>query len=118
MLPLAASAYEPAAMSIDGRAFHTSEKQPGPWHADLLKRQWGDYSYQARSRHYEGTGWFRLQLRPDGSVADVKVMRSTGASLLDDSAVAAFYHWRFKPGKWKWLDEPMWFSLHGPNGKL
>ena len=118
LLPSAGWAYEPTAMTTDGRVLQTSAKKPGPWHADVLKHEWGEYPYQARRRRLEGTGWFRLQLRPDGSVADVKVMQSTGTSILDQSAVAAFFHWRFKPGKWKWVDEPMWFSVHGPHGTL
>jgi TonB family protein len=118
LLPSAGWAYEPTAMTTEGRVLQTSAKKPGPWHADVLKHEWGEYPYQARSRRLEGTGWFRLQLRLDGSVADVKVMESTGASILDQSAVAAFFRWRFKPGKWKWVDEPMWFSVHGPHGTL
>jgi len=105
-------------MTIDGHILHTSATKPGPWHSDVLKHDWGEYPFEARRTHREGTGWFRLQLRPDGSVAAVKVMQSTGTPTLDQSAAAAFYRWRFKPGKWKWLDEPLWFSLHGPDGHL
>jgi protein TonB len=118
LVPVVAFAYEPSAMSTDGRVLRTTEKPPGPWHADVVKSQWGDYPFEARSRHREGTGWFRLELRPDGSVATVKVMQSTGTPMLDQSAIAAFQRWRFKPGKWKWVDEPMWFSMHGPRGNL
>lgn len=115
-IPFAGFAYEPSAMRSDGHVFRTSEKKPGPWHDDVVKHEWGDYPYEARSTHREGSGWFRLQLRPDGSVAKVRVMQSTSNPLLDQSAIAAFQRWRFKPGKWKWVDEPMWFSMHGPHG--
>lgn len=114
LLPVLAFAYVPRAMTIDGRLGHAvSEKMPGSWHDDVVKKQWGDYPFEARSRRWEGTGWFRLQLRSDGSVASVQVMQSTGYPMLDQSAIAAFQHWQYKPGKWKWVDEPMWFSLHG-----
>jgi TonB family protein len=97
--PFAARAYEPTAVTADGRVMRTSERKPGPWHADVVKQEFGDYPYLARSRHREGVGWFRLQLRPDGSVADVSVMQSTGDDILDRSAIAALHRWRFKPGK-------------------
>jgi hypothetical protein len=45
-------------------------------------------------------------------------MQSTGTPLLDRSAVAAFQHWLFKPGKWKWVDEPMWFESDPPVKKM
>src|ERR1700730_6264460 len=113
-LSVAAEGYEPSAITIDGRVIRTSKQKPGLWQADLLKREWGDYPYVARSRHLEGIGWFRLQLRPDVSVAEVRVMQSTGHDILNQSAVAAFHRWRFKPGKWKSVDEPMFFSLQRP----
>jgi protein TonB len=80
----------------------------------VVKHEWGDYPFEARSRHWQGIGWFRLQLRLDGSVADVKVMESTGHSMLDQSAIAAFHHWQFKPGKWRAVDEPMFFKMQRP----
>lgn len=114
LFPVVALAYTPRAMTIDGRAGHAlSERTPGSWHNDVLEHPWGDYPFEAKSKRWEGTGWFRLQLRPDGSVTNVQIMQSTGYSILDQSAIAAFQHWRFKPNKWKWVDEPMWFSLHG-----
>jgi protein TonB len=112
--PMAAQAYEPTAVTPDGRVMRTSEQKPGPWHADVVKQEFGDYPYLARSRHREGIGWFRLQLRPDGSVGEVKVMQSTGDDILDRSALAAFHRWRFKAGKWKSVDEPMFFTLQRP----
>jgi TonB family protein len=47
-------------------------------------------------------------------VADAKVVQSTGYSLLDQSAIAAFHRWTFKPGKWKIVDEPMFFTTQRP----
>jgi TonB family protein len=118
ILPVAGWAYNPAAMTVDGRVFHTTPKKPGRWNADILKHEWPGYPLDERRRHHEGTGWFRLELRPDGSILGVKVMQSTGYSVLDQSAIAALSRWRFKAGKWKWVDEPMWFSVQGPHGNL
>ena len=107
-------AYEPTGITMDNRVVRTTESRPGPWHFDAEKHEWGNYPFEARSRHEEGRGWFRLQIRPDGTVAEVRIMQSTGYAILDQSAVEAFHRWRFKPGKWKAVDEPMWFQLERP----
>jgi hypothetical protein len=46
---------------------------------------------------YDGT--FMLSLDPkDGSVAEVKVVKSTGLKLLDSIYVMNFFQWKFQPG--------------------
>ena len=45
-----------------------------------------------------GSGRFRLHVRPNGSVASVEVLKSTGHQELDGAAIAAYKKWRFRPG--------------------
>jgi TonB family protein len=111
----AAWGYEPTGLTSDGRVVHANENKRAPWNPDRVKYERGDYPYLARLQLRKGKGWFRLELRRDGSVATVKVMQSTGSIDLDQSAIVAFLRWRFKPGKWKWLDEYMEFRMYKPD---
>src|SRR5687768_688615 len=52
----------------------------------------------ARTKRLAGSGLFLSQVRPDGSVSRVDVLRSTGHAELDSCVIAAFSKWRFKPG--------------------
>src|SRR5438034_7237844 len=56
-----------------------------------------DYPVQARSQHLTGSGLFAVHIRADGSVARVEVLKSIGHTILDQAAIAAFRHWRFRP---------------------
>lgn len=55
------------------------------------------YPETARRRGWEGTVKLRLRIAPDGRVAAVEIVTSSGRSLLDDAAVAAADAWRFEP---------------------
>jgi len=72
-----------------------------------------DYSLDARSQPLEGRGLFLLHVRPDGTVESVDVVRSTGHSELDQSGVAAFLKWRFRPGSLKQVKIPLEFTMAG-----
>jgi len=56
-----------------------------------------DYPSAARQAHMVGSGIYLLQLRPNGTVASVEVVRSTGHRELDQACVQAFHTWHFKP---------------------
>jgi len=72
------------------------------------------YPFELRTFHVEGSGLFLLHVRPDGSVQSVDTVRSTGNSILDGSAKAAFLRWRFRPGRSMSVKMPITFSLkHG-----
>ena len=71
------------------------------------------YPYAARDQHLEGSGLYRLNIKPDGTVASVTVLKSTGHRLLDDAAVDAFRQWRFRPGALHALKLPINFTLKG-----
>ena len=48
-----------------------------------------EYPLGARVRHWTGVGLFLCNLRPDGTVASVKVLQSTGHEILDQAGIAA-----------------------------
>jgi TonB family protein len=72
-----------------------------------------DYPYAARGQHLEGTGFYRLNIKPDGAVSSVTVLKSTGHMLLDQAAIHALRQWRFKPGALHFLKVPLNFTMKG-----
>jgi protein TonB len=74
-----------------------------------------DYPLSARSRHLQGRGIFILHVRPDGTVASVEIAESTGHAELDQSGVAAFRKWRFRPGTVTKVNIPLAFTMQGSN---
>jgi protein TonB len=58
-----------------------------------------EYPKAVRGDRRGGKGWFELEIdRVSGRVQQVKVLRSTGVKLLDDSVLASLRQWRAKPG--------------------
>ena len=56
------------------------------------------YPKAARAARQQGKGWFELTIDfSTGRVQQVKVLKSAGATLLDDGVVATFLQWRAKP---------------------
>lgn len=53
----------------------------------------------ARERGWEGQLVLRVNVRKDGSVDSIKIQKSSGHHILDDSAVHAVQAWRFQPAK-------------------
>ena len=81
---------------------------------DRVKAIAPTYPYRNRQLHHEGKGWFQLTLDlRTGYVSKVAVVKSTGFKALDESAVAAFLQWRWKPGKWKEIDIQVAFTIVG-----
>jgi TonB family protein len=84
-------------------------KGQGPVLAKVLP----DYPYAARDQHLEGSGSYRLNIKPDGTVSSVTVLKSTGYILLDQAAIHAFRQWRFRPGALHALKIPINFTMKG-----
>ena len=84
---------------------------PAPRNEDLIYAPRPEYPYEARRRNLQGSGMFILRVRPDGRVARVDVEDSTGAPLLDRTAIAAYSKWRFKPGRVKAVRVPIHFTM-------
>jgi TonB family protein len=89
-----------------------------PWMNDVVKTVTPVYPYRYRLQHIGGSGLFRATLNLNtGSVTDVRVLKSTGASLLDSSAVNALRQWRWKPRRWKEVDIALTFAMsHNKTG--
>jgi TonB family protein len=67
-------------------------------HSYFLKTPVPNYPPVAVAQHKKGNGWFRLTIDPaTGRVTEVKVLKSTGIKILDDSAAVAFMQWKAKP---------------------
>jgi protein TonB len=78
-----------------------------------LKAPVPKYRFDARQKHWEGTGLIDLAITRDGHVTGVTVLQSTGHAMLDRDAVDALRGWRFKPSRG--VDRvriPITFSLH------
>jgi protein TonB len=59
-----------------------------------------DYTPEAKAQRIQGTVLLAAVVRPDGTVADVSVLRPLDATFgLDREAVAAMRQWRFTPGQ-------------------
>ena len=86
------------------------------WTNDIVVTSRPIYPASERAQHHSGSGLLRLTLDlKTGSVTRVAIVRSTGFLALDNSAVAAFREWRWKPGRWKEIDVPITFRF-GPWG--
>jgi TonB family protein len=72
-----------------------------------------DYPYAARDKHLEGSGLYRLNIKPDGTVSSVTVVKSTGHVILDQAAIHAFRQWRFTPGALPVMKIPINFTMKG-----
>ncbi len=77
----------------------------------LLSAPRPEYPYDARRRNLQGSGMFILRVRADGTVSRVDVEDSTGSPLLDQTAIAAYSKWRFKPGGVKAVRVPIHFTM-------
>ena len=76
------------------------------------------YPYAARKRRLEGSGVLLINVDVEtGRVRSVRMLKSTGHKLLDDSALEAFAKWRFRPRAVpSKVKVPIKFTLHKPNG--
>ncbi|MHC5053824.1 MAG: energy transducer TonB [Planctomycetota bacterium] len=57
------------------------------------------YPRLARGRGIEGTSLLGVVVLPDGTVGEIKVVRTSGHRVLDEAAVTAVRRWRFRPAR-------------------
>ena len=57
-----------------------------------------EYTEEARAAHYEGTVMLYVEVGPDGTATNIRVLRSLGLGL-DEKAIEAVTQWKFKPGQ-------------------
>jgi len=77
-----------------------------------------EYPLVARRRGYEGEVVFSVQVLDDGNVGEMKMIKTSGYKILDNSAHAALRQWKFVPGKFNgktvssWVKVPILFRLN------
>ncbi len=75
------------------------------------------YPRIARRKGYEGTVVLEVLVNPEGKVADSRIFRSCGYSILDKAAMKAIRNWLFEPGMRgdkkveMWVKVPIRFQL-------
>ncbi len=73
-----------------------------------------EYPYEARRQGAIGTGVASLTIdQATGLVTNARMLRTTGKSVLDSSAIKAFSRWRFRPGTARLVQVPVTFTLTG-----
>lgn len=81
------------------------------------------YPAIARVRGYEGVVLVSAEVLPDGRVGSMKIRKSSGYTILDQSAIEAVRPWKFEPAKkygsplTVWVDLPIKFILHSENSQ-
>jgi TonB family protein len=97
-----------------GRCAESAYKQePEHLFSYLIKAPVPNYPVAAGTWHKKGEGCFRLNIdRATGTVTEVKVLKSTGVKILDDSAAVAFMQWKIKPHTIDHIILP--FAFRGP----
>jgi TonB family protein len=79
------------------------------------------YPEIARIRGYEGIVLVAVEILPDGRVGNMKIRKSSGYAILDQSAVEAVKPWKFEPARKQgkpfaiWVELPIKFVLHDDN---
>jgi TonB family protein len=79
------------------------------------------YPEIARIRGYEGIVMVIAEILPDGHIGNMKIRKSSGYTILDQSAIKAIKPWRFEPAKKSgkpftiWVELPIKFILHDDN---
>jgi protein TonB len=84
---------------------------------DYRKNRPPAYPLRARRRGYQGTVLLEVLVARDGTVASVRLVRSSGAEILDTAAKKGVKKWLFHPGKKgdevveMWVRVPIRFQL-------
>ncbi len=100
LLSVAASGYSQTSNTTETK--HAALYAPRP-----------EYPLAARQRHWTGAGLFACNIRPEGTVTSVDVLRSTGHQMLDQAAITALRQWRFQQGNVKLVKVPLSFWMNG-----
>jgi periplasmic protein TonB len=85
-------------VSKDSELEHSAVTEP-VFNAEYLKNQPPAYPESARRRGKEGKVMLEVLVSADGMARDVRVISSSGSSLLDDAARSAVSRWQFVPGR-------------------
>ncbi|MGI9088946.1 MAG: TonB family protein [Chthoniobacterales bacterium] len=100
----------------------TAEREPSEFtdiNAVLLAARVPEYSENARAKRLSGWGIVQLEIdRGTGLVRRAYMERSTGETILDKSALAAYSQWRFLPGSISHARLPVVFTTGGSAGSV
>jgi TonB family protein len=81
------------------------------------------YPEIARVRGYEGVVLVAAEILPNGRVGNIKIRKSSGYAILDQSALEGVKPWKFEPAKKSgkpftiWVEVPIKFVLHNDNSR-
>ena len=70
------------------------------------------YPESAQKNHITGSGVYELRIDKAGKTNAVRVVKSSGSSVLDQAAKSAFLKWRFKPGIFERIRIPVNWSVN------
>jgi outer membrane biosynthesis protein TonB len=91
-----------------------AEQLPAGWKRYVVAHPDVVYPEVVKRTGIEGIGLFQLAIdRRDGSVTEVKVLKSTGRRKLDAIYVMNFFQWRFQPGTISWARIPRGVHITG-----
>jgi protein TonB len=88
------------AQPSDGAGPGITRGGPGVTMPTLIERVSPKYTPDAMRARVQGSVWIECVVQTDGTVGDVRVMRSLDRRFgLDEEAIAAAKRWRFRPGR-------------------
>ena len=124
---IAATAKAQAYNSSGNTSGETAGSLPGPRIADAYPLYRENvppvYPEIARIRGYEGIVLVAAEILPDGRVGNMKIRKSSGHAILDQSAVEAVKPWKFEPARKSgkpfavWVELPIKFVLQDDNSQ-
>lgn len=89
--------YKNANLEKDNQISHVSNSDKNEGDSiELLHFVEPSYPVIARQRNLEGKVIIELLIMPDGSVEEINLIKSSGADLLDKSAIESAKSWKFK----------------------
>lgn len=109
------SRYNKVTSAIDGNGVrHRGTEYKGaaaPWLEEYIGRL-SLYPYEARRLHQQGLVIVHVVLDlTTGKAQSVKIAKSSGSPILDNSALNSIGHWKWPAGKWKEIEMPMEFEM-------
>lgn len=73
-----------------------------------------EYPLEARRQRITGNGVFELRLDKAGKVKSIVIAKSTGSQMLDQAAMRGLIGFRYKPGAFLKVFEPVAFTMGRP----
>ncbi|HEX4638790.1 MAG TPA: energy transducer TonB [Chthoniobacterales bacterium] len=95
-------------------ATYTATASTPEWKRYVVSSPEPVYPEVVKRTGMQGLGVFQLAInRHDGTVTEVKVLKSTGHKQLDAIYVMNFFQWRFQPGTVSWVRIPRGIRVLG-----